>query len=70
LGYFVLNNAPNNNTTLAELRKHIGFEPKEKRLRYIGHILNLIAEAYLFDINVSDFQKKYKDTGPSAQQKL
>jgi len=26
----------------------ISFEPKEKRLRYMGHILNLIAKAYLF----------------------
>jgi hypothetical protein len=70
LGYFVLNNVLNNNNIFAELRKHIGFEPKEKRLRYIGYILNLIAEAYLFSINVSDFQKKYKDAGLLAQQKL
>jgi hypothetical protein len=60
----VLNNALNNNTTLIELGKAIGFKPKEKRLRCIGHILNLIAKAYLFGQDVSEFQKEYKDTGP------
>ncbi len=48
LGYFVLNNALNNDTTLVELTKTIKFDVKEKRLRYIGHILNLIIEEYLF----------------------
>jgi len=44
----VLNNASNNNITLVKLGKAISFELKEKRLRYIRHILNLIAKAYLF----------------------
>ena len=44
----MLNNASNNNITLVELGKAIGFELKEKRLRYMGHIFNLIAKAYLF----------------------
>jgi hypothetical protein len=44
----MLNNTLNNNTILVELGKAIGFEPKEKRLYYIGHILNLITKAYLF----------------------
>jgi hypothetical protein len=44
--------------------------PKEKRLCYIGYILNLIAKAYLFGIDVSDFQKKYKNAGLLARLKL
>ena len=44
LSYFVLNNATNNDITLIELTKSINFDPLEQRLRYIGHILNLIAE--------------------------
>ena len=48
LGYFILNNTPNNDTTLIKLIKKINFKPIEKRLRYIGHIMNLIAEVYLF----------------------
>ncbi len=48
LGYFVLNNATNNNTTLIELIKSIDFDSLKRRLRYIGHILNLITKQYLF----------------------
>jgi hypothetical protein len=48
LGYFVLDNATNNDTTLDELAKVLDFKVKEKKLRYIGYILNLIAKAYLF----------------------
>jgi hypothetical protein len=44
----MLNNIINNNTILIKLLKSIGFNPKAKRLRYIRHILNLIAKAYLF----------------------
>jgi hypothetical protein len=51
LGYFVLDNALNNNTTLIKLRKYMGFNLIKKRLRYIGYILNLIAKAYLFRCN-------------------
>ena len=57
LGYFVLNNTPNNNTTLVELLKSIGFDPKVKRLYYMGHILNLIAKAYLYGQDISNFKK-------------
>ena len=48
IGFFVLDNATNNDTILVELRKAIRFEPKERKLRYIGHIINLIAKAYLY----------------------
>ena len=48
LSYFILNNATNNDITLIELTKSIDFDPLERRLRYIGYILNLIAEQYLF----------------------
>ncbi len=44
LGYFVLNNTTNNDIILIELTKSIDFDPLEQRLRYIGHILNLIAK--------------------------
>jgi len=48
LGYFIFNNALNNDTTLVELIKTMGFDLKAKRLRYMGHIFNLIAERYLY----------------------
>jgi hypothetical protein len=52
----VLNNILNNNTILIKLSKSIGFNLKAKRLRYIGHILNLITKAYLYRQDASDFK--------------
>ena len=48
----------------------MGFDPKEKRLRCIGHILNLITKAYLFGQDVLEFQKEYKDVGPPARRQI
>jgi len=44
IGFFVLDNATNNDTTLVELAKELGFDLKERRLRCIRHIINLITE--------------------------
>jgi hypothetical protein len=56
----VLDNALNNDTTLAELGKAMGFKPIQKRLRCIGYILNLIAESYIFGQDSSTFEENYK----------
>ena len=66
----MLDNAPNNDTTLVELAKTIGFDPKVKRLRCMGHILNLIAEAYLYGQDASDFEKQFKEQGLSGHRKM
>ena len=66
----MLNNAPNNDITLAELRKTIGFEPIRKRLRYMGYILNLIAKLYIFKQDVSTFKENYKKALPGERRKL
>ena len=66
----MLDNTPNNNTTLAKLKAIIGFDLKQKRLRYIGHVLNLIAKAYFYKQKVSNFQKKFKDIRPLACKKM
>jgi len=60
LGYFVLDNASNNDITLVKLGKTIRFELMQKRLRYIGHILNLIAKLYIFRQDISTFKEDYK----------
>jgi hypothetical protein len=70
LGYFVLDNAKNNDTTLQELGKIMGFEPKEKRLRCMGHVLNLIAEEYLFGQDSTTFPDKYKAAGAPERRQL
>jgi hypothetical protein len=70
LGYFVLDNAPNNNITLQELAKTMGFDPKEKRLCCIGHILNLIAKAYLFSQDSTTFNNEFKAAGAPERRQL
>ena len=70
LGYFVLDNAPNNDTTLVELSKSMGFDPKAKRLRCMGHVLNLIAEAYLYGQDASNFEKQFKEQGLTGRRKI
>jgi hypothetical protein len=66
----VLDNAPNNDTTLAELGKAMGFEPIQKRLRCIGYILNLIAESYIFGQDSSTFKENYKKALPGERRQL
>jgi hypothetical protein len=66
----VLNNTLNNNTTLAELGKTMGFKPIKKRLCYMGHILNLIAESYIFGQDISTFKENYKKALPGERRKL
>ena len=48
LGWFVLDNATNNDTTLEKLSKSIPFDPQKKRLRYAEHIINLAAHSFLY----------------------
>ncbi|TVY74496.1 Zinc finger BED domain-containing protein RICESLEEPER 2 [Fusarium oxysporum f. sp. cubense] len=54
LGYFVMDNAGNNDTMMRSLslgllrRYDIQYDPKVHRLRCQGHIINLAAKAFLF----------------------
>jgi hypothetical protein len=66
----VLDNALNNDTTLAELGKAMGFEPIQKRLRCIGYILNLIAESYIFGQDSLTFKENYKKALPGERRQL
>ena len=70
LGYFVFDSASNNDTTLRELAKSIEFDPAQKRLRCMGHIINLIAEAYLFGQDASTYNEAFKKAGPGERRKL
>jgi len=70
LGYFVLDNATNNDTTLTELTKSIDFDPLERRLRCMGHILNLIAEQYLFGQDTALFEKDFIAAGVQGRRQL
>ncbi|KJZ73349.1 hypothetical protein HIM_07353 [Hirsutella minnesotensis 3608] len=64
LGYFVMDNAGNNDTMMRSLslgllrRYDIRYDPKSHRLRCQGHIINLAAKAFLF---VTDNEKLKDD---------
>jgi hypothetical protein len=47
LGYFVLNNAYNNNTTINTIASKIGFDATKRRLRYSPYIINLVGQMLL-----------------------
>lgn len=55
-GYFVLNNASNNDSAIAELAKSLDFDPAHRRLRCAGHIINLIAKECLFGCDFEAFE--------------
>ena len=53
---FVLDNAFNNDTGMEELAKEFGFNWEHRRLRCIGHIINLIARQLLFRTDFNLFK--------------
>jgi hypothetical protein len=48
IGYFVLDNATNNNATVASLALKLSFNPKARRLRCGPHTINLIGQKLLW----------------------
>ncbi|KAI1522813.1 Dimer-Tnp-hAT domain containing protein, partial [Pyrenophora tritici-repentis] len=78
IGYFVLDNAPNNDSTVAILAQEYGFNATHRRLRCGPHTLNLIGQtllwgkgsAALFDNDVQeltdehDFIEEWRRVGP------
>jgi len=48
----------------------MGFDPKAKRLRCMGHIFNLIAERYLYGQDVTKFEEQYSKAGAPERRKL
>ena len=58
MGYFVIDNADNNNTCINDLFIEFGFNPLYRRLHYIGYIINLVAYMLLFSADLSALNKK------------
>ena len=56
ISYFTLDNAKNNDTTIAIIDHQLGFDNTTQQCRYIGHIFNLSAKALLFGHNVKAFE--------------
>ena len=56
VGYFVLDNARNNDTAMEALAEEFEFKVKERRLRCAGHIINLVARQILFGEDTDAFE--------------
>ncbi|KAM0708529.1 hypothetical protein Q7P35_005181 [Cladosporium inversicolor] len=48
VGYFVADNASNNDAALRQIAKEIDIDPSRQRIRCSAHILNLVAKAILY----------------------
>ena len=55
IGYFVIDNAGNNNTCIDQLSAQFNFDAGERRLRCMCHILNLVAMAIMFGQDLEAF---------------
>jgi hypothetical protein len=55
LGYFVLDNAYNNNTAIKTLGSKYDFVANHRRLRCSAHTINLVGQAVLFSSNKDAF---------------
>lgn len=56
VGYITLDNAGNMDTATDEMAKVLGFEPRKRRVRCFGHVLNLVVKALLFGHDAEAFE--------------
>jgi hypothetical protein len=56
LGYFVLDNASNNDTAVTTLGALYGFIPRHRRLRCAAHTINLVGQSVIFGTNRDAFE--------------
>ena len=71
LGYTVTDNASSNSVALEVMANELDFNKDHKRLRCMGHTINLIAKAVLFGNNPASLQKEIEEARKDlAQLKL
>jgi hypothetical protein len=64
IGWFVLDNASSNDTCVAEILKALGISDtvERRRLRCLGHIINLAAKAFFFGSDPNCFEEEIQKT--------
>jgi len=70
VGYFIADNANNNDICIKELSIEFGFNPLYRCLRYMGHIINLVARMLLFGADSSALDKEEEDKDKVLRQIL
>jgi hypothetical protein len=58
IGYFMTDNATNNDTCIEALGLEYGFNPLHRRLRCSGHKINLVARAMLWGVDEEAFENE------------
>ncbi|KFA77852.1 hypothetical protein S40288_09764, partial [Stachybotrys chartarum IBT 40288] len=60
IGYFTLDNAPNNDTAMDTIGERFKFCGKERRGRCFGHVINLVVKAILFGKDADAFESRLR----------
>ncbi|KNB17838.1 hypothetical protein FOXG_22067 [Fusarium oxysporum f. sp. lycopersici 4287] len=58
LGYFTLDNAGNNKTSMGELGLEFGFDWEKRWVRCVGHVVNIVVKQMLYGKNPDAFEKE------------
>lgn len=60
IGFFITDNASNNNTCITALCGHFlpGVDPETRRLRCLGHVINLAVKSFLYGTNPEAFESE------------
>lgn len=67
LGYFMLDNAANNDTAIAALGSKYGFVASQRRLRCGAHTINLVGQAVIFGTNDDAFDNDEANVAKEEQ---
>ena len=70
LGYFVLDNASNNDGAMDVIAREFGFDKTERRLRCAGHVINLIARSLLYGFDKNLFEEEELELIGKAEDNL
>jgi hypothetical protein len=72
IGYFTLDNAPNNDTALDTIGERFKFSSRARRGRCFGHVINLVVKAILFGKDADAFESRvgYGDVLATTEHEL
>jgi hypothetical protein len=68
IGFFVADNASNNDTCIQALADEFHFDAAKRRLRCAGHIFNLVARSLLWGLDEDAFLKELADVEVTAKE--
>ncbi|RKK08194.1 hypothetical protein BFJ68_g17905 [Fusarium oxysporum] len=69
VGYITLDNAGNMDTEMEEIADALGFDPKKRRVRCFGQVLNLVVKALLFGYKAEAFEAEIDGESSSGAAK-